>query len=55
MCNFKGVYFLYDLAYQITEFYLTILFHPPSAFDTPNRITADFKVFSGLLRQRLRW
>jgi hypothetical protein len=22
-------------------------FHPPSAFDTPNRIVADFKIFSG--------
>jgi hypothetical protein len=27
--------------------------HPPSAFDTPNHIIVDFKVFSGLLRQRL--
>jgi len=29
--------------------------HPPSAFDTPNRIIANFRIFSGLLRQRLRW
>jgi hypothetical protein len=32
-----------------------VVLHPPSAFDTPNRIIAEFKVFSGLLRQRLRW
>ena len=29
--------------------------HPASAFDTPNHIIADFKVFFGLLRQRLWW
>lgn len=28
--------------------------HPPSAFDTPNHTIANFRIFSGLLRQRLR-
>jgi len=34
---------------------LKIALHLPSAFDTPNRTIANFKVFAGLLRQRLRW
>ncbi len=44
---------VFGFASQITKFYLIILLHPPSAFDTPNRIITEFKVFDGLLRQRL--
>jgi hypothetical protein len=42
-------------AFSKHSYQLSVALHPPSAFDTPNRIIADFKVFTGLLRQRLRW
>jgi hypothetical protein len=32
-----------------------VALHPPSAFDTPSHIIADFKGSYGLLRQRLRY
>jgi hypothetical protein len=32
-----------------------VALHPPSAFDTPGHIIADFRVSYGLLRQRLRY
>jgi hypothetical protein len=42
-----------DLRLLIKSGKVKAALHPPSAFDTPNRTIAEFKVFYGLLRQRL--